>query len=191
MSDFKSAGPQHLQLHCVGAFSTRQPDSSPCDGLPRRLYWIHLVTFWTWTQSGKGREHGDGGGGWCGENNEASQNFSKTASPPNRHNASLWGLNVADCVCWRIWKEEGGEACDVWSWPDCDKKKKLQKNWFVVWIEQDVQDVSDVTSEADLCFWDGRQEVAPGGWEVTECCCECVSFNTHKHLNTRVLSQNW
>ena len=58
---------------------------------------------------------------------------------------------------------------------------------------QDVQDVSDVTSEWDLCFWDGRQEVAPSGWEVTKCycVCVCVSFNTHKHLNTRVLSQNW
>lgn len=147
MSDFKSAGSQHLQLHCVGAFSTQQPDSSPCDGLPRRLYWIHLVTFWTWTQSGKGREHGDGGGGsWCGENNEASQNFSKTASPPNRHNASLWGLNVADCVCWRIWKEEGGEACDVWSRPDWDKKKKIDlcSGWcrtykmLVMWRQSEI-----------------------------------------------------
>lgn len=42
------------------------------------------------------------------KNKEASVNISKTASPPKKHNASLWRLNVADCVCWRIWKEGGG-----------------------------------------------------------------------------------
>lgn len=44
---------------------------------------------------------------------EASQNILKTASPPEKHNASLWRLNVLDCVSRRVWKEEGGEACDV------------------------------------------------------------------------------
>lgn len=48
-----------------------------------------------------------------GGNKEASQNFLKMVSPPEEHNASLWRLNVDDCVSWRVWKEEGGEACDV------------------------------------------------------------------------------
>lgn len=49
-----------------------------------------------------------------GGNKEASQNFLKTAvSPPEKHNASLWRLNVDDCVSRRVWKEEGGRACDV------------------------------------------------------------------------------
>lgn len=32
--------------------------------------------------------------GWFEENNQASENFWKTASQPKRHNASLWRLNV-------------------------------------------------------------------------------------------------
>ena len=41
---------------------------------------------------------GRGWGAGMERNNEASQNFSKTASPPKRHNASLWRLNVLDCL---------------------------------------------------------------------------------------------
>lgn len=41
-------------------------------------------------------------------------NISKTASPPKKHNASLWRLNVADCVCWRIWKEGAAVVTGVW-----------------------------------------------------------------------------
>ena len=197
MSDFKSAGPQHLQLHCVGAFSTRQPDSSPCDGLPLRLYWIHLVTFWTWTQSGKGRAHGDGGGG--GRERAGMEKTTRPHKTFRKQRLHQTGI-MPHCGGW-MWlivfaggsgrKREGRHVMFEVDLIVIKKKKLQKKNWFVVWIEQDIQDVSDVTSEADLCFWDGRQEVAPGGWEVAECYCECVSFNTHKHLNTRVLSQNW
>lgn len=38
---------------------------------------------------------------------------SKTAWPPEKQNASLWRLNALDCVRRRVWKEEGGEACDA------------------------------------------------------------------------------
>lgn len=75
----------------------------------------HFIEFTLWHfEPRNSLEKAAGWGGWCGENNEASQNFSKTASPPKRHNASLWRLNVADCVCGRIWKEEGGEAGRMW-----------------------------------------------------------------------------
>lgn len=68
-------------------------------GLPLQLSEIDWVTFgWGW-----------GGVGGQGGLTEGS----KTAWPPEKQNASLWRLNALDCVRRRVWKEEGGEACDV------------------------------------------------------------------------------
>ena len=114
MSDFKSEQlPLSVLRSAVGAFSALLPERlftlnlSECRTSPATLLnslsdILNLDTVW--------KRQRAGGGVCCGENNEASQNFLKTALPPKRHNASLWRLNVADCVCWRIWKEEGGEA---------------------------------------------------------------------------------
>lgn len=99
-----------------------------------------------------------------GVNNEASQNFSKTASLPQRHNASLWRLNVADCVCWRIWKEEGGEAGRMWRLKSAtvvEKKKDCLYSLYSVNKEEHTH-VSDVMSVRDLWWGDRRQEVASG-----------------------------
>lgn len=68
------------------------------------------------------------GVGWFEENNQASENFWKTASQPKRHNASLWRLNVHDCVCLLENLEGRGrgrrDTCDVWIQPDCEFSKK-------------------------------------------------------------------
>lgn len=115
---FRAAASQHLHVHC---------GSLQCSAATLCIW--TFSEFWTSpatllnslsdilnldTVGEKAGSVGGGEGFVCGENKEASQNFSETALPPNRHNASLWRLNVADCVCWRIWKEEGGEAGRMW-----------------------------------------------------------------------------
>lgn len=130
----QSSCSQHLRTHTAGTLrsQTLHVKNSASVALSQKLYWIHYVTF------------GRGGGAVLSmacmkKNKEASVNILRTASPPKKHNASLWRLNVADCVCWRIWKEGVvgvgvGGGCmwclkSTWLWP---KKKEEEEKIIAV-----------------------------------------------------------
>lgn len=160
-----------ISAHTAGTLrsQTLHVKDSASVALSQKLYWIHYVTLGR-VEGGRSVVAAALSMVCTKKNKEASVNISKTASPPKKHNASLWRLNVADCVCRRIWKErvvegmvvEGVGECmwclkSTWLWP---KKKKRREDYCCGWSRRD-----DVTSLRDLYCWDGTQEDAFVGAE--------------------------
>lgn len=117
-----SAGSLQLQIHLWSGFgspcSKLKCRSSPTTLLNSLCGFLNLEMGEEKKKRQGARKGVEGEGvGWFEENNQASENFWKTASQPKRHNASLWRLNVHDCVCLLENLEGRGrgrrDTCDV------------------------------------------------------------------------------
>lgn len=123
-----------------------------------------------------------GGGVVVEKTRRPHRTFSKTASPPKKHNASLWRLNVADCVCWRIWKEEGGEAGRMWC---------LKSTWLWFFFKKKLIIVVDTARQkmhrwCDVSVWfyvEGWQKPVSRGDGVLPCVWGLANTHTLEHLS--------